>query len=58
MPQLDKVRGAVENGRPRPIHPNYGQFSTAVYEHTFPFLHQDRELTPEFMDAVTIALKP
>lgn len=54
-PHLGQLRTAVERARPRPITPNYPQFSDAVRVHTQALLDGGR-LTSEFIDQLQAAL--
>jgi multiple sugar transport system substrate-binding protein len=54
-PHLDRLRTAVERARPRPITPNYSQFSDTVRVHTQALLDGGR-LTSEFIDQLHAAL--
>jgi multiple sugar transport system substrate-binding protein len=56
IPHLQSIREAVEKARPRPIHPDYGQFSKAVHKHAYALLHQNKELPAEFVTAMKAAL--
>ncbi|WP_422752139.1 extracellular solute-binding protein [Micromonospora sp. WMMD708] len=56
IPHLDALRGAVENARPRPMHPGYRTFAAAFVDHTARLLRGESELTSEFIAAMKAAL--
>lgn len=57
IPHLDRIRGAIEDGRPRPIHPRYEQFAAVVVEHVKRLFEEDGELPSRFIDEMAAALK-
>jgi multiple sugar transport system substrate-binding protein len=56
IPHLEQIRGAVEQSRPRPIHPNYAEFSKAFVPHMERLLEQGMDLTTQFVDDIQNAL--
>ncbi|MFE7868960.1 extracellular solute-binding protein [Micromonospora humida] len=60
IPHLEAVRGAVENARPRPMHPGYRTFAEVFVDHTARLVRSDpvstSELTSEFIAAMKAAL--
>jgi multiple sugar transport system substrate-binding protein len=56
IPHLDAMRGAVENARSRPIHPNYSEFSSIVSRYIMPWLNGDGTLSSRFTDELRDAL--
>jgi multiple sugar transport system substrate-binding protein len=57
IPHLEQIRGAVEQSRPRPIHPNYIGFSEAFVPHMKRLLEQGVGLTTQFVDDIQHALR-
>jgi multiple sugar transport system substrate-binding protein len=57
LPQLQTVRYAVEDARPRPIHPNYAEFARRFREHTKRFLYDGEQLTQRFITDIQEALR-
>jgi multiple sugar transport system substrate-binding protein len=56
IPHLRALRQAVEDSRPRPVHPRYRQFADAMRRHTNDHLHGRSELTSEFIADIKAAL--
>lgn len=56
-PELSLIRSAIEQSRPRPIHPGYAAFAEAVKRHAHDFLYTDRELSPQFVEDIKAALR-
>jgi len=56
IPHLVRVREAVENSLPRPVHPGYRRFSDVVKEHVERFLYEDQDLSPQFTTEMASAL--
>jgi len=50
IPHLEQIRGAVEQARPRPIHPGHAEFSKAFVPHMKRMLEQGADLTTQFVD--------
>jgi multiple sugar transport system substrate-binding protein len=57
IPHLESIRGAVEAARPRPIHPNYAEFSQVVVRHLTNLLYNDVDLPSQFIDEMRSALR-
>ena len=57
IPHLETVRGAIEDARPRPIHPNYAEFSAAFVGPLKRMLVNDEDLTTAFVEAIQKTLK-
>jgi multiple sugar transport system substrate-binding protein len=57
IPHLkETLRGAVEQARPRPVHPSYGAFAEAFVRHMRPLLADGVELPSKFIDDIRTAL--
>jgi len=56
IPHLDRLRGAVEGARPRPIHPLYSRFSTVIVNHVGRLLSDNVDLPAQFIDEMIVAL--
>ncbi|MEV4772914.1 extracellular solute-binding protein [Micromonospora humida] len=56
IPHLEALRGAVENARPRPMHPGYRAFAEVFVDHTARLLANESGLTSEFIAAMKAAL--
>lgn len=56
-PQLNIVRYAVEQSRPRPMHPGYSTFAQRFKQHTHAYLYQGQELTQRFIQDIQEALR-
>jgi multiple sugar transport system substrate-binding protein len=56
-PELSLIRSGVEESRPRPIHPGYAAFSGAVKRHVHDYLYTDRDLSPQFVEDIKVALR-
>ncbi|OWV05627.1 hypothetical protein B5D80_17690 [Micromonospora wenchangensis] len=56
IPHLEALRGAVENARPRPMHPGYRTFAEVFVDHTARMLRGESDLTSEFIAAMKAAL--
>ena len=56
IPHLQKIRGAVEQARPRPIHPSYAAFSAALVPPVRRLLDDGQELSKQFIDDLEKAL--
>jgi multiple sugar transport system substrate-binding protein len=57
LPQLNIIRYAVEDSRPRPMHANYAAFARAFKDHTYRYLYDGEELTQRFIEDIQGALK-
>jgi multiple sugar transport system substrate-binding protein len=57
LPQLNRIRYAVESSRPRPMHPNYAEFASRFADHTRRYLHEGEQLTQRFIQDIQEALK-
>ncbi|GIF37518.1 extracellular solute-binding protein [Actinoplanes xinjiangensis] len=57
VPYLRVVRDAVEDARPRPIHPGYATFAQRFKDHTYAYLHRGEELTQRFITDIREALQ-
>lgn len=56
-PELSLVRYAVEQSRPRPVHQGYAAFSDAFKRHVHDYLYTDRDLSPQFIEDMKVAVK-
>ncbi|SDT66094.1 ABC-type glycerol-3-phosphate transport system, substrate-binding protein [Actinoplanes derwentensis] len=56
-PHLAMVRNAVEDARPRPMHPRYAEFAQRFKEHTYAYLRRGDPLTQRFVQDIQEVLK-
>ena len=57
VPQLSAVRNAVEDSRPRPMHPNYAEFARRFADHVHRYLYRGEQLSTRFIEDVQEALR-
>lgn len=57
LPHLNMIRYAVEGSRPRPMHPDYADFSRRFADHTRRYLHANEQLTQRFIQDIQEALR-
>jgi multiple sugar transport system substrate-binding protein len=57
IPHLEQIRGAVEQARPRPVHPSYAAFSEAFVPPMRQLLEQGEDLTTRFVEDTQNALR-
>ncbi|GAA1625946.1 extracellular solute-binding protein [Actinoplanes couchii] len=57
QPHLDMVRNAINDSRPRPMHPRYPEFAQRFKEHTYAYLHRGEALTQRFAQDIQEVLK-
>jgi multiple sugar transport system substrate-binding protein len=57
IPHLEQIRGAVEQARPRPVHPSYAAFSEAFVPPMKRLLERGEDLTTRFVEDTQNALR-
>lgn len=57
IPHLDNVRGAIEEARLRPAHPNYQAFSDVLVRNMLGLLQRGQGLTTQFINELLATLK-